>query len=156
MPAGSPSLINLIAPSTTEHVLHQPLSSLPTEILSHMISCVKYKSTLSLASSALCELGSPFLFEIRRSRPEHHVPVVAMFGTLPPSFVSRITMNFNLDNPKLIDVGSDRPNIKLEVRTMVYSLASFRDVLNLLPEIRKHGGESICMIFYHFLSDKDL
>ncbi|KAL9933835.1 hypothetical protein V8E36_007493 [Tilletia maclaganii] len=69
------------------------------------------------------------------------VPGLAMSGTLPASYRTEVRNYFELCDPVVIDVGVDRPNIKLTIAPIRHSLSSFLDILAWIPEL--HGAVPI-------------
>ncbi|CAD6966349.1 unnamed protein product, partial [Tilletia laevis] len=65
------------------------------------------------------------------------IPGLAMSGTLPANYRKEVLRHFELNDPFVLDIGVDRPNIEYVVAPIRYPLASFRDILAWLPEL--HG-----------------
>ncbi|KAL9937460.1 hypothetical protein V8E36_003869 [Tilletia maclaganii] len=65
------------------------------------------------------------------------VPGLAMSGTLPAAYRKEVLNYFELNEPVIVDIGFDSPNIKLTVAPIRWPLKSFLDVLAWLPEL--HG-----------------
>ncbi|KAL9940902.1 hypothetical protein V8E36_000390 [Tilletia maclaganii] len=63
------------------------------------------------------------------------VPGVAMSGTLPAAYRKEVLTYFELDDPVIVDVGVDRPNIKVTISPIRQTISSYLDLLCWLPEL---------------------
>ncbi|KAL9932547.1 hypothetical protein V8E36_008664 [Tilletia maclaganii] len=63
------------------------------------------------------------------------VPGVAMSGTLPAAYRKEVLTYFELDDPVIVDVGVDRPNIKVTIAPIRQTISSYLDLLCWLPEL---------------------
>ncbi|CAD6948861.1 unnamed protein product, partial [Tilletia laevis] len=78
------------------------------------------------------------------------VPVLACTATLPPSTLKTAwrALDFGRQSFFACDAGTDRPNIRLEVRAMSYSNTSFRDLASFFSPFAKQPEDIPKTIIY--------
>jgi len=71
-----------------------------------------------------------------RHRLDNRTPFLAVSATLPHAVLAATIKSLDLENPKCINVGNDRPNIMYKVKRFRKPMSSFEDLRFLTDKVR--------------------
>jgi superfamily II DNA helicase RecQ len=76
-----------------------------------------------------------------------NVNVLAMSATLTLDHIDDLQDVLEMHDAKIVNQGTDRPNLHLRVLPMRHTASTFMDLLYAMPELRASSGYSLARLF---------